>query len=365
MKDSNNLLFKKEKYSLQNKWRRQHSILMYIFSGILFLIELIMMFLIPILDISYSSFQQYVFKYVVTPGLCYFLINILVYLLTQMDFISFAAKNYIVSIGLATVCLLMCFMHDIFVVIFAAGILAIFLTSIYSEILLTVVTTIYLFIGELFIGFFNSWDPGVVKDATYRIDVCAILIMLIISCFFSIAIIRWEEKRLIWISKEKIHVDQLQKQASIDPLTGLQNRRALRKFIDTETFPITFAMTDVNKFKLVNDTFGHTVGDELLVKLGEICIRHSSDKITAFRYGGDEFLFTFTNTNIKDVNTICEKIQNEFADTLPNELRDICDGISIGISEGSQDELPRDTLHRADDALYIAKKSENKKLKIL
>lgn len=363
--NDNNLLFKKEKYSLQNKWRRQHSILMYIFSGILFAVEVIMMFFIPILGVNYSSFQQYVFKYVITPGLCYFLINILVYLLTQMDFISFSAKNYIVSLGLATICLLMCFMHDIFVVIFASGILAIFLTAIYSEILLTVVTTIYLFIGELLIGFFNTWDPGCIKDATYRIDICSILLMLVGSCLFSIAIIRWEEKRLIWISKEKIHMNQLQKQASIDPLTNLQNRRSLRKFIDTETFPITFAMTDVNKFKIVNDTFGHNIGDELLVKLGEISIKHSSDKISAFRYGGDEFLYAFTNTNLKDVQKICEKIQNEFSDSLSNEIRAICDGISVGIAEGSHDELPRDTLHRADEALYIAKKSDSLKLKIL
>jgi diguanylate cyclase (GGDEF)-like protein/putative nucleotidyltransferase with HDIG domain len=152
-----------------------------------------------------------------------------------------------------------------------------------------------------------------------------------------------------------------------DALTGLYNQRGLREQMESVWqmvkryhYRVSIAVLDIDQFKAVNDTYGHPVGDEVLVELGDllrVSVR-ASDIIG--RYGGDEFVILFPNASPEDLAAFSER----FMETLRGHI--FCDGthdlkltVSMGMSSSfGQDWLllsSNEILTQADQALYTAK----------
>lgn len=150
-----------------------------------------------------------------------------------------------------------------------------------------------------------------------------------------------------------------------DHLTGLYNKRFFEeelKRLDTErNLPLGIVMGDVNGLKLVNDSFGHMIGDSLLKKVAEIikqCCR--ADDIVA-RMSGDEFVVILPNSDIGETKRIIERIK-KIADT------ETVESIQISISFGydikhSKDEDIVDVLKSAEDFMYRHKLYESANIK--
>lgn len=160
---------------------------------------------------------------------------------------------------------------------------------------------------------------------------------------------------------------QLEKLVNYDALTGLPNRRLLINWIDTaienysesgRTFALVFA--DIDRFKCVNDLYGHDIGDKLLQNVAEIfksCVRET-DLVT--RVGGDEFILFLNINNDLNPEELVDRISDAFVD--PIIVEDcICDiGISLGISKYPEDGNTRDDLMRiADNRMYLEKANRN------
>lgn len=100
-----------------------------------------------------------------------------------------------------------------------------------------------------------------------------------------------------------------------DHLTGLKNRRFYEQDIvrlsDHINLPITVVMADINGLKIINDAFGHTAGDELLLSVTNVMKNHIRTTDTLARIGGDEFVFLFPNTNHQETETIIEHMKEE------------------------------------------------------
>jgi diguanylate cyclase (GGDEF)-like protein len=166
---------------------------------------------------------------------------------------------------------------------------------------------------------------------------------------------------------EKAH-QELKLLASIDPLTKLYNRRYfielsepildLAKRNNTNTAVI---MLDIDKFKNVNDTYGHNIGDEVLVALALKLQEISRKSDVASRWGGEEFLILLPNTDINGALIIAEKIRQNLEE-LVIDLKDekkLQFTVSVGVSpfdKESNDTL-QSAINRADEALYKAKES--------
>jgi two-component system cell cycle response regulator len=150
--------------------------------------------------------------------------------------------------------------------------------------------------------------------------------------------------------------------ASLDTLTQIPNRRALNAFMDNafaNCQELCILMADIDFFKKVNDTYGHDVGDALLVHTANLLTKQIRNSDFVARYGGEEFLAVLPDTNMEIAIKIAERILRTVKDTpLTVEHTDttISLTLSIGIScKTSEDSSVQDILKRSDQALYIAK----------
>ncbi len=145
-----------------------------------------------------------------------------------------------------------------------------------------------------------------------------------------------------------------------DTLTGLPNRAWLMQrllYLTTQTQLYAVLFTDLDRFKVINDSLGHLVGDELLKQATRRLKSALPARATVSRFGGDEFVILFEDiANLEEATNLADQIQSELE--LPFKLYDyeLFVSISIGITVGTEDyEQPEDILRDADIAMYQAK----------
>ncbi|MGR5147959.1 diguanylate cyclase domain-containing protein [Photobacterium alginatilyticum] len=176
------------------------------------------------------------------------------------------------------------------------------------------------------------------------------------ECF--VAIVR--DLRLQELDKEKLWIE-----ANIDPLTRLPNRRIFKdkliKILDdnmgVDGFVVMFYI-DIDHFKKLNDTLGHSVGDEVLVTVAhrlKHCIR--GDDCIA-RFGGDEFVMVFTGLKSSAISPITNKIKSVFSEKVKTREYLLNVNASIGVGVFDTNNLDLDMgIDLVDKAMYQAKKS--------
>ncbi|HEY6186635.1 MAG TPA: diguanylate cyclase [Pyrinomonadaceae bacterium] len=173
-----------------------------------------------------------------------------------------------------------------------------------------------------------------------------------------------ERDRLRLSAEEAIATAEVaQERAMTDQLTGLLNRYGLQRVLAHEyaearryARPLSCLMTDLDNFKLINDTFGHVAGDAALKQVASILteVVRGSDMVS--RYGGDEFLVLLPETDLEGADALAEKVRaaaasQSFGDGEPRfQLT-----LSIGAATLSETESGNDMIVRADLALYDAK----------
>jgi len=162
--------------------------------------------------------------------------------------------------------------------------------------------------------------------------------------------------------------ETIQKQAVIDTLTGIPNRRSFSETLLKEIGrshrkqePLSVIMCDIDNFKIYNDTYGHIKGDMCLQKIAQAikpCLKRSSDFCA--RYGGEEFVVLLPNTPLDDAISVAERIRSDIEKMKILNKNSLPAGIvtlSLGVSstEGNTVFEPKTIIKNADTALYKAK----------
>jgi len=153
---------------------------------------------------------------------------------------------------------------------------------------------------------------------------------------------------------------EYKKLSYIDPLTGLLNRRAFDEEVMRlkDMVPFSIIYLDIDDFKMINDNFGHNVGDEVLKEIGEILNNFIRRDTKAFRMGGEEFAIILPNVDEKDSYKIAERIRKVIENhNIRKDDKIISYTASFGITSYKKGEDLQDLLKRADEAMYQAKKA--------
>lgn len=166
---------------------------------------------------------------------------------------------------------------------------------------------------------------------------------------------------LMWMISTRLEY-RLKKQAQRDELTQSYNRRALNELAPIEVsrakrneLSLAFIMMDIDHFKKINDTLGHTIGDRVLSKLASLLKKNLRKEDLLFRFGGEEFLIIAPNIDLNGAINLSDKLKD-----LIEKERFICNSnqivtASFGVAEFNGNENFESILFRADEALYIAK----------
>ncbi len=150
-----------------------------------------------------------------------------------------------------------------------------------------------------------------------------------------------------------------------DKLTGLYNRKAYdEKVIETIAYqnrynvPAALLVCDIDFFKKINDNFGHNVGDLALKKIAAYLTQRLRANNFISRYGGEEFTIILPHTDLNGALTAGENIRSYISDLkFSHKKEDVPLTISIGISTFRKDDNSNTVFDRADQALYLAKRS--------
>lgn len=153
-------------------------------------------------------------------------------------------------------------------------------------------------------------------------------------------------------------VNVLKTEATHDALTNLLNRRAVvttLKSWDAAKMSYTIILFDIDKFKIVNDTYGHQVGDDVLVYFANKMRAHTMPYHLCCRYGGEEFIILLPNATIEQATTLANTLREDLTITVSPTGQPIT--VSGGVAASNTTQRYKEVIEAADEALYAAKTS--------
>ena len=182
------------------------------------------------------------------------------------------------------------------------------------------------------------------------------------------------------IQKDKVRYHKLSKAMGVknkqlkmlsitDQLTKIYNRLKLDEVLSYEVArsqryrnPLAIAIIDIDKFKQVNDTFGHQIGDNVLVDVAQVMHKNTRETDTVGRWGGEEFMMILPNTTLEDAHEHADKLRKIIEETsfLPVEQVTISIGIASCVDIGCKKML----VELADNALYEAKNNGRNRVEL-
>lgn len=172
---------------------------------------------------------------------------------------------------------------------------------------------------------------------------------------------------------------QLMNDSEKDTLTGLQNRRKLESYLasrlsarlhrrresdkqfENRIGDEFLAMLDLDKFKRINDTFGHLIGDEVLLTFANIIRTTLRDNDRCFRYGGEEFIVVLSDITREQANSALERLRETVEQHHFPQVGQVT--VSIGYTRIADQDLPTRIIEEADKALYYAKEHGRNQLR--
>lgn len=171
---------------------------------------------------------------------------------------------------------------------------------------------------------------------------------------------------LIDVTRQLKLQTELEQQAHIDSLTAIPNRRFFCERLETEIIrarryarPLSMLLFDVDRFKLINDRYGHQIGDQALMQVAAITRQTIRDCDVVGRLGGEEFAVILPETNSANAFRAAERLRFviESSAVLIDEGRSVTLTVSVGVTTFDDSTTAQEALTQADTAMYAAKRS--------
>lgn len=184
------------------------------------------------------------------------------------------------------------------------------------------------------------------------------------------ALLHEERDRNHQLHQEIAHRQSLEEQLRVlaerDALTNLNNRghfmsiaKKLLHRSQADQAPFSLFMIDVDHFKHINDTWGHSHGDWVLIRIAEVCAEALRPSDVIGRFGGEEFVVALPNTHSADAQRVAERLKQRVAMlSFTDELSELTPSVTIGVATTGNEDVDLDALiKRADEMLYAGKRA--------
>lgn len=309
------------------------------------------------------SNDLFMVKYIIIPAAAEIVILLSAGYFLKLEKIGTESKNWIISVMMFLIYAIIAYNHSSLVLVIFLPSVAVAATALFADNAITFVLTIFNVVSVV-VDMLRAkrdyrWD-----SRTYLGNVIIALIVAVTLCVI-IIIVNMHTFELKEAIKES-YVKQLSlgEKMNKDPMTGLYNRRSFLERLEKEIENVTqtgkkafIAIFDIDHFKNVNDTYGHTNGDVVIKALCKMLKKKSEDCGIAFRYGGEEFVILFSDVELPKVINVVEDIRTEFRCYYFQFM--LKDGItcSCGVAEYQTGEEAKAWFNRADAALYEAKEA--------
>lgn len=175
------------------------------------------------------------------------------------------------------------------------------------------------------------------------------------------------------ITTRKTREALLKNQATRDPLTSLYNRRYFEDEVSKQILkahaegqPFSVLMLDADFFKKVNDTYGHKVGDKVLIELSSTAERALRDKDIVARYGGEEFVVFLPGIGAEQARLVADRLRESIASVVvySDDNQAVKFTVSIGVSTSEISDNVDMLIRTADEALYKAKQNGRNRVEV-
>ena len=208
---------------------------------------------------------------------------------------------------------------------------------------------------------FLFWMYAIKPFEIWEMDFINVVSYTIIGCFLNVVANSIRIKEFVLTKKIRIQKDT-------DAMTGLRNKGALTREIDEfledeSTDKGLLLIMDIDKFKSINDNYGHDIGDRVIIQFADFLLKRFSDDELTGRFGGDEFILFIKNTNDEDTaGKIAEEIIKYIPEVieLPDKDKKVSTSIGIAAYKGSEKSYS-EIFKKADIALYRAKADKEKR----
>ena len=220
----------------------------------------------------------------------------------------------------------------------------------------------YLILVPLVYSGIGEWDHGFWDKAAFTRFFMASLTVVYTAYFFESSSVSAYQTILEIREKEKVYLNKLENLSVTDQLTGLHNRRYFDDHFEIEKQKVErygnalcLIMIDIDHFKSINDQYGHPIGDKVLKEFSLLLRKNIRSSDILSRWGGAEFIILLPGTSIDNSFLIAEKIRKSIADRQFDKIGKLTASFGVSVVDASC-ASNREAIHRADKALYRAKK---------
>ena len=363
--------FNEYKEQIHGKWQKKIILISWLVSSLVFGIEIFSYFTFLKFDTKESLASHYVLIRIIIPSFLNFGVLVVATLVRKSRRYSSMTKTMWASFSIFMICSVLAIFHNYFHIMLVAPAVAFFICAVFGE-TKVLKRLLVLTIPVVLVSALTFWNDKNSSAEFYRV-LTLICDLTFISCayIFSSALMKTQAAQLSFIYETYSLQKDLIEELKIEPLTKLYNRVALEETINrilkkTKEVPINpfLVIMDIDFFKKVNDIYGHTSGDKVLVTLSEIIRKNMGSGRRAFRFGGEEFVLIFEDSMPSLVIYTVQAIRSDFEATRFDFAPELSITLSAGISALGPGFDSNAWIDSADKSLYFAKNNGRNQVKM-
>lgn len=326
--------------------------------GCIALAEFIMYFIARNEGFLLTSASGYMTRYLLIPSGCNLVLLLLAWIVRRMS--SLQVQTYANCIMFVGFCCSACSAHLEFGSLSMCYAIPILMTIVFGDTRLTSCVFALSVISKLFSDFiFAGVQVYCTRTILDWIDVVISLVVLAGIYAFALQAIGVEQIKHRNALNKELERLSLYEESITDPLTGVLNRKGLRRCFnrlmnEKTQDKRTLVMMDLNRFKEINDRHGHLVGDQYLKQFAQLLTEVKEAEVC--RYGGDEFCMLMRGYGRDEVLACCQKLQEKFGACELSRRVEVASA-SFGAADYQPEMPPSELVRRADEALYQAKQA--------